>query len=103
MTHELESQQVNWWITHQFVSALVNQVNTTLPWAGTPAWSALDDADPRKLLSLALAGSHHVLRVETAQAVRAQAGEDVWGGEDWTVVARQFLRRHEIDELRRTA
>lgn len=95
------SQEVSWWATHQFISALVAQVNNdTLPWAGTPAWRALDDADPRKLLALAIAGEHHILRVQIGQERRAQAAEDVWGGENWRQVARQVQRRHEIDELR---
>lgn len=86
---------------HQFISAVVEQVkNTTLPWAGTPAWRELDDADPRKLLSLAIAGEHHVLRVEIGQEQRAQAAEDVWGGADWSEAARQLPRRREIDRLR---
>ncbi len=57
----------------------------------------------RKLLSLARAGEHHVLRTEIGQEIRAQAAEDVWGGEDWSQVARQVQRRREIDEIRRSA
>lgn len=95
------SQEVSWWATHQFISALVGQANTTLPPAGTPAWRALDDSDPRKLIALAIAGEHHVLRTEIGQGQRALAAEDVWAGEDWTDVARQVQRRREIDELRR--
>lgn len=94
------SQEVSWWATHMFVTELVAQANTALPWAGTPAWRALDDADPRKLLALAVAGEHHVLQVEIGQEARAQAAEDVHGGEDWTEVARQVQRRREIDSLR---
>ncbi|MDN4522624.1 MULTISPECIES: DUF2742 domain-containing protein [Mycolicibacterium] len=98
------SQEVSWWAVHQFISAVVEQVkNTTLPWAGTPAWRDLDDADPRKLLSVAIAGEHHVLRVEIGQEQRAQAAEDIWGGADWSEAARTFTRRHEIDEIRRAS
>lgn len=103
LCNTLHSSEVSWWATHLFIIELVAQANTTLPWAGTPAWRALDDADPRKLLSLAVAGEHHVLRVETAQEARTQAAEDVWSGENWTDVAQTVKRRHEIDELRRTA
>lgn len=95
------SSEVSWWACHQFVTALVAQANTTLPWAGTPAWRALDDGDPRKLLALAVAGEHHVLRIEIGQEQRAQAAEDVWGGENWIEVSRQVQRRREIDQLRR--
>lgn len=100
----MTSQEVLWWPTHTFVEAVLAQANCgPLPMAGTPAWAALADGDPRKLLALAAAGEHHVLRMQTAQEVRAQAAEDVWGGEDWSQVARQVQRRREIDALRRTA
>ncbi|KKE99468.1 DUF2742 domain-containing protein [Mycolicibacterium obuense] len=97
------SQEVSWWATHQFITALVNQANTTLPWAGTPAWRALDDGDPRKLLALALAGEHHVLRIEIGQEAIEDAGQQISAAEDWSVVAQQVQRRREIDSLRRTA
>lgn len=94
------SQEVSWWATHQFITALVAQANTALPWAGTPAWRALDDADPRKLLSLAVAGEHHVLRIEIGQDAIADASTQISSAEDWKAVAQQVLRRHEIDALR---
>jgi len=98
------SQEVNWWATHQFIEAAVAQANTgPLPVAGTPTWAALADGDPRKLLALAVAGEHHVLRQQIGQEQRAQAAEDVWAGADWSEVARQIHRRREIDEHRRTA
>lgn len=97
------SQQVSWWAVHKFIAALVDQANTKLPWAGTPAWRALDDADPRKLLALAVAGEHHVLRVEIGQDAIADAGEQISAAADWSQVSRGVHRRHEIDDLRRTA
>lgn len=98
------SREVSWWATHVFIEAVVAQANCgPLPVAGTPAWTALADGDPRKLLALAVAGEHHVLRVQLGQEARAQAAEDVHGGANWTEVARQVQRRREIDELRRSA
>lgn len=97
------SQEVSWWATHIFITELVAQSNATLPWAGTPSWRALDDRDPRKLLALALAGEHHVLRVETAQHAVAEAGEAISGAANWSSVAQLVKRRREIDELRRFA
>lgn len=97
------SQEVSWWATHQFITALVAQANTTLPPAGTPAWRALDDADPRKLIALAAAGEHHVLRVEIGQDAIAAANQEISAAEDWGQVSRDILRRREIDELRRSA
>lgn len=100
-SNALDSSQVSWWATHMFVTALVGQANATLPWAGTPAWRALDDADPRKLLALAVAGEHHVLRIEIGQDAIADAGQQISAAADWSQVARDVHRRHEIDELRR--
>ena len=98
------SRQVSWWATHVFLEAAVAQANCgPLPVAGTPAWSALADGDPRKMLALAAAGEHHVLRTEIGQEIRAQAAKDVWGGEDWSEVAQQHRRRRAIDALRRSA
>lgn len=97
----MRSQEVQWWPVHQFIEAVVAQANTgPIPTAGTPAWDALADGDPAKLLAVAVAGEHHVLRVEVAQSVRAQAGEDVWEGEDWREVAQTVRRRREIDAHR---
>ncbi len=98
------SKQVSWWPTHEFLDAALAQANAgPLPMAGTPAWGALSDNDPRKVLALAAAGEHHVLRMETAQLALAQAAEDVHGGENWSEVAQQVRRRREIDALRRSA
>lgn len=99
MSHAWDSSQVSWWATHVFITALVDQANTTLPWAGTPAWRALDDADPRKLLALAVAGEHWILRTEIGQDAIAQANQDVWTGQFAPTVA----RHREIDSYRRTA
>ena len=98
------SQEVQWWPVHQFLVAAVAQANHgPLPTAGTPAWAELADGDPRKLLALAVAGEHFVLHMQIGQEQLAQAAEDVWAGEDWSVVARQVQRRREIDEIRRAS
>ncbi|MHA0285184.1 DUF2742 domain-containing protein [Mycobacterium sp. C3-094] len=98
------SREVCWWACHKFIEAAVAQANCgPLPTAGTPAWAALADGDPRKLLALAVAGEHHVLRLQLGQEARARAAEDVQGGENWTEVGRQVQRRLEIDEMRRAS
>lgn len=82
------SQQVSWYPVHEFVEAVVAQANVgPLPVAGTPPWCELAAGDPRKLLSLAVAGEHHVLRVEAAQAAAAQASQAVSASADWSAVA----------------
>jgi hypothetical protein len=87
-----DSQSVSWWPVHEFIIELVAQAND-LPVAGTPAWCALPDTDPLKLLSLAAAGEHHVLRMETAQEARAEASRAVAAAADWRAVSREVQQR----------
>jgi len=90
------AQQVSWWDTHVFISKLTADLN--LPPAGTPEWCAVPDGDPRKLLALAVAGEHHVLRVETAQQARADASKAVAGAADWSKVSREIQHRSAFRE-----
>lgn len=91
------SQQVAWWPVHQFVQSLVQQANYgQLPVAGSPSWCVLGDGDPRKLLAVAVAGEHHVLRVDTAQSALADASRVISSAADWPAVARSIRRRSEI-------
>lgn len=85
------SQQVAWWPVHEFIAAIVANV-TELPYPGTPAWCELADGDPRKLLALAAAGEHHILRVETAQEARAEASKAIAAATNWPQVARNHHR-----------
>lgn len=90
----IESRQVAWWPVHEFLAAMLAQANTgPLPPAGTPSWCALADDDPAKLLAVAAAGEHHILRVETAQAAHAEASRAVATAADWTAAARTHHRR----------
>jgi len=95
-----QSTQVAWWPVHEFLTAVVAQANHgPLPVAGTPAWQQLEDGDPRKLLACAIAGEHHVLRVEVAQQDRADAAKDVAAVPDWKTLQRGTAyvpRRKEI-------
>ncbi|WP_235679572.1 DUF2742 domain-containing protein [Mycolicibacterium monacense] len=82
-----------------FLEAVLAQANTgSLPMAGTPAWGALADSDPRKLLALAAAGEHHALRMETAQAARAEANQEISTAAPWSQIAHQQLQRAQWDE-----
>ena len=86
---QLGSQQVSWWATHEFLEAAVAQANCgPLPTAGTPAWCALSDGDPRKLLALAAAGEHWALRLDTAQEHLAEASREISSAADWSSLAR---------------
>ncbi len=88
------SRAVSWWPVHEFMAALLSQAND-LPSAGTPAWCALGDGDPRKLLAVAAAGEHHVLRVETAQEVHAEASKAIAAAADWSQIAREMQQRED--------
>ncbi|WP_343598892.1 DUF2742 domain-containing protein [Mycobacterium sp.] len=91
------SQQVSWWPVHEFVAAVLAQPNYgPLPWPGTPAWCELAVGDHRKLLALAQFGEHHALRVETAQAARAEASRAIAAAADWLAISRAIRRRQEF-------
>ncbi len=88
------SQQRAWWPVHRFVEAVVQQANCgPIPAAGTPSWCALADGDTRKLLAVAVAGVHHVLRMETAQEQRAEASKAISESADWTQISRDIRHR----------
>lgn len=89
----MSSRQVSWWPCHEFIAAVVAQANVgPIPLAGTPAWLTLADDDPRKLLALAQAGEHHVLRLDLAQEAAAEASKTIAAAEDWPSVARCIRR-----------
>ena len=96
-----ESQQVSWWAVHEFVSAVLDQVNGW-PMAGTPAWCSLAYDDPRKWAALFDAAQHHALRVNTAQEARCESSRSVAGAADWSGIASK-VQRHGVYIPRRTA
>lgn len=86
---EVDSRQVSWWPVHEFLTAVLAQANHgPIPAAGSPAWCALPDGDPRKVLALAAAGEHAVLAWEIDQEARADASKTIAAAEDWPAVAR---------------
>ena len=97
------SRQVSWAPVHEFLQAALAPGGRRWchsPCAGTPAWCELADGDPRKLLSLAVAGEHHVLRVEVAQTARAEASQAVAAAADWPQVSREIRQRKSFREHR---
>lgn len=94
--HGISSSQRSWFEVYEFVQRLLVNGNIDaddLHPAGTPAWLTQDDGDVRKLLSCALEGVHHVLRVETAQLAIAEASRAVSAAVDWPQVAREVHAR----------
>ncbi|OBG43035.1 hypothetical protein A5670_01245 [Mycolicibacterium fortuitum] len=73
---------------------MVNKANAgPIPWAGTLAWCALADDDPRKLLALAAFGEHHALRIETMQTAQAAASRQISAAADWSALAQRIRNR----------
>jgi hypothetical protein len=89
----VDSQQVAWWPVHQFIESVVAQANYgPLPVAGTPAWCALSDGDPRKLLAVAVSGEHWALRTETCQEKRAEAAREIAEAGGWSAMAQRIAQ-----------
>lgn len=93
------SQQVSWWSVHEFVTAVLNQVNDW-PAAGTPAWCSLANDDPRKWAAVLDGGRHHALRLELNQEVRAAASWAISAAADWPEVARAIQQRNDFHAVR---
>lgn len=71
--------------------------------AGSLPWTRLDTNDPVKLAAIYDAARHHILRVDMAQEARAEASQDISGGEDWAAVARSIRQRNSVYIPRRIA
>lgn len=92
-TAAVPSRQVSWWPVHEFLEQLLAQSNYgPIPDAGTPSWQQLGSDDLRKLLAIAVAGEHWVLRVETAQEQLGHAAKSIAEAADWPGVARRIHR-----------
>jgi hypothetical protein len=90
----IASMQVSWWDCHVFMTEMVKRTNCgPVPWPGTPAWCAMADDDPRKLLALAGFGVYQALSVDAWQKATAEASSEISAGENWSQVARSNLRR----------
>lgn len=86
---------VDWWEVHTFIDAVVKANPGHLPTAGTPAWCELADDDIKKLIALAVAGEHHVLRVEVDQAAAGDASRAISASTDWSQLAREITQRRD--------
>lgn len=87
----MHSRQVSWPEVNRFITEIIKAANAgPLPLAGTPAWCALPDGDPAKLLALADAGQHAVLQWDITQTAAADASKTIAAAEDWPAVARSI-------------
>lgn len=92
MTDSIVSRSVSWWSVHEFVTAVLDQVNGW-PMAGTPAWCSLAHDDPAKWCALLDAAQHHALRVEMAQQALTEASQHISASADWRGIAQEVLQR----------
>jgi hypothetical protein len=93
------SSQVSWWAAREFALPLLESVGSW-PTIGSPAWVALDDADPRKLAAVFDACQHWALRLETSQQAQCEAAREVSAAADWSAIAREVRDRNEFYEQR---
>ncbi|MCH5645360.1 DUF2742 domain-containing protein [Gordonia sp. ABSL49_1] len=89
--------------TRSFVQRLVGIHGGPAPAAGSPAWCALGDADPAKLLAVLHAGSAHVLNqcheaIDDRRLAIREASVAISQAKDWAAVAKRIRDR---DEFRR--
>ena len=94
------SREVNFYPVYRLLSPLLGDAGL-IP--GTPAWCQLEDTDPAKWQAILWAAVWWAVGEEIRQDAIADAGEQVWAGEDWSRVASHVQRRREIDALRRSA
>jgi hypothetical protein len=87
----VSSQQVNWWSVHEFVAAVLNQVNGW-PMLGTPVWCSLTHDEPQKWAALLDGAQHWALRVETCQEARCEASRAISAAADWSSTSREMLK-----------
>lgn len=89
-----ESRQVSWWSVHEFVESAIERAGVeSWPLAGTPAWCALNDDEPRKWAALFDAAQHWALRLDALQEASAEASRAVSSVADWRGVAREMQGR----------
>ena len=94
MTFAISSQQVNWWSVNTFVEEkLCTAAQSSWPLIGSVAWCELEDDHPLKMAAIYDAARHWALRLETCQRQRSEAGRDIAGAADWSVVARDVRNR----------
>jgi hypothetical protein len=87
----ITSRQVAWFEVYSFVAPLLARLDSW-PAAGTPAWTALADDDPRKLAAVLESGVRWSLRVDTEQELLAAASSDVSAAADWGSIANRLRR-----------
>jgi hypothetical protein len=89
----VSSREVSATAVYLHIAALLVGVGDW-PLCGTPAWTALDDSDPRKAAALAYAALEFVLAEDIRQSAEVQASQDISAAAEWGVLGRR-LAEHE--------
>jgi hypothetical protein len=85
----ISSSQVDWWAVREYFLRIAEGLGISeYPAAGTPAWCALNDNDPAKMIAALDYAQHHALRVDTAQEARSGASRDVSRALNWSAAAK---------------
>lgn len=105
--HALTSRQVSSSPVIEYAAALLADssglVDAGRIIPGTPAWAALDDADPRKIHALIAGGVREALENERRAAALKQAAVDISTAADWRGLGRRMAARHGAYIQRATA
>lgn len=94
------SREVSFYPVYQLLSPLLGDPSL-IP--GTPVWAALDDTDPVKWQAILWAAVWWAVAEDARQEAIDEAGEEISAAEDWALASRRFLRRREIDAMRRAS
>ncbi|MFY9337770.1 MAG: DUF2742 domain-containing protein [Mycobacterium sp.] len=86
------ARSVSWWSVHEYVQPVLTRIGD-YPAAGTPAWCALADDDPRKVAAIFDYAQHHALRVEFAQEALADAATEISLSLDWRALSQELTQR----------
>ena len=92
----VSSQQVRWFDFHLWCARWLDTVDH-FPLAGTTAWFALPDDDPKKKTAVLFAASCHVQRMEAAQEAECEASHAVSAGAPWGQIAQRVQSRREFE------
>lgn len=94
------SREVNCFAVHRFLAPHLGDPDV-IP--GTPSWTQLPDDDAAKWRAVLWSAMWWAISEDARQNAIADAGEQVSAAQDWSQVSRDVHRRHEIDQLRRSA
>ncbi|ODR00273.1 hypothetical protein BST27_08215 [Mycobacterium intermedium] len=86
---------MDFYAVHLFVVPVLDRAGSW-PLAGSLAWQALDDTDPKKLASVLDGGRRDTLRNDMIGAALAEASQAISASADWTAIARSIGRHREV-------